>query len=351
MLSKLLITTQDAIVDAKKKENVVWHRYFLPGGAFHEKEPQQMDGELVKAEVQQLIQGNDSCYYLGAQPIYTGVNPLDDHPMDAHKRRRIHVKNDELVGWGKRYPPMWQHSEECLLRARNGTQKFPAEVTFHLSACVRRKLFLWQTRKAAARGEKQGWCPTVNWWEQDLEAELDAVISLSGGKKVVIELTEYKRDTDVPGFPTSTGWKFSDKTITLLEKLKNANVKVSLDDVNWINPSHPCTFEFAFKAAKFLHQFKLDIKACAQVYNTLPDMPDAQKFAPLEADESVREQKLNALKAFVGDLRAEHDHIEMVIELSVCSLELASLCPSFNVFAHKWVLVQGGLTNDWAKQI
>ena len=344
MLSNLL--TQDAIVDAKTKENVVWHRYFLQGGTFHEKKTQQMDGELVKAEVQQLIQGNDSCYYLAAQPIYTGVNPLDD-PMDDHKRRRIHVKNDEFVGWGKRYPPMWLHSEECLLRARNGTQKFPAEVTFHLSAQDRRKLSIWQTRKAVARGERQGWY-TVNWWEQDLEAELDAVISLCGGKKVVIELTEYKKDKDVPGFPTMTA--FSDKTITLLEKLKNANVKVSLDDVNWIDPSHPCSFGFAFKAAKFLHQLKLDIKACAQVYNTLPDIAGAQQFAPLEADESVREQKLNALKAFIGDLRAKHD-LELVIELSVCSLELASLCPSFNVFVHEWVLVQGGLTNDWAMKI
>ena len=100
-----------------------------------------------------------------------------------------------------------------------------------------------------------------------------------------------------------------------------------------------------------MHQFKLDIKACAQVYNTLPDMPGAQKFAPLEADESVREQKLNALKAFVGDLRAEHDHIEMVIELSVCSIKLASLFPSFNVFVHTWVLVQGGKTDDWAMKM
>ena len=143
---------------------------------------------------------------------------------------------------------------------------------------------------------------------------------------------------------------FTLKTIQLLAKLHFGGVAISLDDCNWIQRNHPCNFEFALAAAPFLDQVKLDIKACAQVYNTLPNVPFAERFAPLEPDENIRAQKAEALVQFVAEMRRRNGKIGLVIELSVCARTLASKFP-FNVFEDEWVLVQGGLTNNWAMRV
>ena len=57
------------------------------------------------------------------------------------------------------------------------------------------------------------------------------------------------------------------------------------------------------------------------------------------------------MQKFVEDLRGVNGQIEFVIDLSVCSYALANVFPSFNMFEHKWVLLQGGLVSNWAEKI
>ena len=101
-------------------------------------------------------------------------------------------------------------------------------------------------------------------------------------------------------------------------------------------------------AASFLNQVKLDIKSCAQVYNTLPEIPSAEKFAPLETDASIRANKASRLVEFVSELRKWYPRVQLVIELSVCTPDLANMFPSINPFTQDWMVVQGGLTHNWA---
>lgn len=340
------LVTQAAFVQAQDLERVEIHHYHQEGGLFYKKKPHEIDGKLVIEEMDKMMRGESSLYYLAAQPIYAGVNLAWEgvkyqEEIACTKRRRLAPCPTE---------EMYLCSEELLLRSRNGTQKFPIEVLYHLPANFRRKFFMYTTRVAAKRAPTRGVCQQVNWWEQDMQVQKEAIISLCSEKDVVIELTEYVKHTDVPSYPKLT--EFTPKTLVLIKEHWQANVKVSLDDVNWVNPDHPCSFGFVLQAARYLYQVKLDIKACSQAWNTLPSMLDAELFAPLELDPKKRAKKVKALKGFVQELRV-YDHIQLVIELSVVDWDLAAKIPSLNPFIHAntWVRVQGGLTNDWAMKI
>merc|ERR1719443_362418 len=250
---------------------------------------------------------------------------------------------------GQEFPEMHCSEEELLLRSKDGSQNFPAAVAYHLPAAKRQEFSMWQTLKAVERAAETGRFQQVNWWECDLQIMVERVKEICAGKNVRIELTEYKKEGDAGSFPALTA--FTPSTIRLLANLHFGGVRVSLDDCNWIQPNHPCNFEFALAAAPFLDQVKLDIKACAQVYNSLPNVPFADKFAPLEPDEGIRAEKASALSSFVAELRRRNGKLNLVIELSVCTRALADMFPTFNVFSHDWVLVQGGRTNNWAMKV
>jgi len=300
--------------------------------------PASADNESAKfRKFAQQLGEEDAAYHLACQPLLNGVKDAEDAGMDGGQEEE-----------GEETPEMTCEDEEMLLRAKDGTQNFPVAVAYHLSAAKRQEFSMCQTLKAVGLAEETGRCVQVNWWEQDLAIMVNEVVGICGGRNVRIELTEYKKDVDAPGYPVMT--TFTSKTIELLTMLHLGGVKVSLDDCNWIQPNHPCNFEFALEVAPLLDQLKLDIKACAQVYNTLPTVPFAEKFAPLEPDEIIRAQKATALTQFVAEMRRRNDKIGLVIELSVCSPTLASKFP-FNVFEDRWVLVQGGLTNNWAMRV
>ncbi len=326
----VLKLTQSQLVASQAKEVVPVHPHFNEGGAFYRKAPDAMDGRLVRAEMRKMMRGEpDAAYYPAFQPmLYYDPEAL------------------EFVS----------SIDELLLRQKDGgiSQNFPAAVTYHLSAAERQEFALWQTRIALERAEKTGRKVQVNWWEDDLMLLKDAVVALVSRKNVVIELTEFKKDVDAPGYPVFT--TFTQRavarqlmsTIGLLAFPRGMSVLTSLDDCNWIKVGHPCSIEFALEAAPFLNQVKLDIKACAQVYNQLPNVAGADKFAPLEPDVTARAVKAQCMVEFVSELRVRNPEIVLVLEFSVCTRVLGEMFPSMNPFTEDWVMVQGGLTDNWA---
>ena len=198
------------------------------------------------------------------------------------------------------------------------------------------------------RARKNRRAVQFNWWEQDLYDMCDLVIRACAMREVKVELVEWKKDGDASGFPVLT--TFTLGALKLIAKLHHAGVKVSLDDCNWIKLNHPCNFDFALVAAPFLAQVKLDISARAQVYNMLPNAPYAFLFAPLETDLEARNKKEKAVAEFVTEIRRRNPNIGLVIELSVVTRDQAQKFPQFNVFRDRWVLVQGGRSNNWAEK-
>ena len=347
--------TQSTLVEAMKKEDVPFHPHYLEGGAMHRKAPHATDGAIVIAEMDKMMQGDEgSAFYLAFQPLLNGAQATT--PPAKWLKTRHTSPGEAGVEIGAQAPhreagedettEMTCVAEELLLRAKDGTQNFPTAVAYHLPAAKRQEFALWQTAKAVERAEQTGRCAQVNWWEADLEVMQGTVLRVCKGRNVRIELTEYKKDSDTPGYPALT--TFTINTLRLMAKLHYGGVKLSLDDCNWIQEAHPCNFQFALDVAPYLDQVKLDIKACAQVYDMLPNVPCAAKFAPLEPDDAARARKARELVDFVAEMRHWKRNLGLVIELSVCSRALADKFPSFNVFDHQWVLVQGGLTNNWA---
>ena len=83
-------------------------------------------------------------------------------------------------------------------------------------------------------------------------------------------------------------------------------------------------------------------------YNYLPEIPFAEKFAPLEPNKEVRDTKAQCMTDFVEKLRRRNPHIGLVVELSIGPRHLAETFPSMNPLKEDWVLVQGGATHNWA---
>ena len=320
--TRRLHLTQSKLVEMKQKEQIPMHRHFVPGGGMYNIKPDKIDKSLVLAELDKMKKGDkDAALYLAYQPILIGSQE------DCEE------------------PEMFSDCEEQLLRAKDNNQAFPTTFLFHMSNEERMEFCMWATQKAIERAKTTGRCVQVNWWEQDMQIMKPHLISLCGGENVMLELTEYKRDGN-EGYPTLTP-KFTEATLDLLRSLKDAGVKTSLDDMNWIQENHPCSPDFAVAAAEFLDQVKLDIKACAEVYDTIPEGP-AANVCTLEADPVKRLAKLKRLECCVEKMLLKNPNLIIVIELSVCTSALAMMVPFLNPFANANVRVQGGRTGPWA---
>ena len=374
-----MLATQSALVEEMRQElaSLKPHPHFAEGGVFYKKKPQDIDTKDVIAEIDKMMAGaKDAAYYEAYQPVLNGVKKSDPAfateqgellPTWAsnflkkfhccHRRqdseeaptRCIKTPRRQLEEDWEEAPEMYLEGFEQLLRGEDGgvTQAYPIAVAYHLPAKNRQDLSLWQTRQGLERATECKKIVQVNWWQQDLEVCQDEVIEIAGGENVGIEWTSFAKVVDEPGFPTQA--IFDNKTIQLMAKFKANGVKNILDDVNnWTHNEYPCTFEFALAVAAFLYQVKLDLKACAQAYHTLPNIHNAHLAAPLEHDEDARAVKAQRLVVFVEEMRNRNTNIILVIELSVCSHTLANKFPTFNPFVANWVWVQGGKTNNWA---
>ena len=67
----VLKLTQSQLVASKAKEVVPIHPHFATDGAFYRKGAADMDGSLVRAEMEKMMRGEPgAAYYPAFQPIY-----------------------------------------------------------------------------------------------------------------------------------------------------------------------------------------------------------------------------------------------------------------------------------------
>lgn len=288
--------------------------------------PQQANGACSNAEIDKLMHAEPSAFYLAAQP-----------------QLKWFEKRNEFV----------KVQEELLLRARNGGQSFPAVTVYNMDKQRREKFTIYQVEMALKRSAETGIPCSVNFWVQDLLTLKDKVIEFcSGNPHVIIEVTEFMKVGDNRGFPKFAS--FDDSTVALLDELKTANVRLSLDDVSHVNKEadFPMTFEFALKNLACFSEIKLDIKMMAQIFAELPKVPFAEKFAPLEDDPKVLETKRQQLSEFMDCVWKIRPDMEFVVELSVIDRDVANRFPKLSPFFNsERVCIQGGATNDWAEYI
>ena len=136
------------ILAIKDNEVVPVHDFYKDGGAFC-KQPGDMNAEeqaLFHEEFCKLLEGKDSAFYFGLQPMY--------------KRRQAKKKGKwRCVG------------KELLVRAKDGKQCAPSAVIYWQTAQERMSSFFYQICLAKQVADEEDIYVSVNCWVQDLEKE------------------------------------------------------------------------------------------------------------------------------------------------------------------------------------
>eukprot|EP00440_Ansanella_granifera_P024846 gb/GFBE01026980.1/.p1 GENE.gb/GFBE01026980.1/~~gb/GFBE01026980.1/.p1 ORF type:complete len:326 (+),score=97.88 gb/GFBE01026980.1/:1-978(+) len=290
--------------------------------------PADWQPDLVNAELQKMMKGDqDSLYYLARQPIF------------RHK------------GEGKFVVNRW----EILLRSFNGTQAFPTAVAYSHPLGLRLEFTEHQLRLAMKLTESPDAKPmSVNVYAKDLIRLKGWMKSNIANSKVIVELVEFEKEVDGPGFPSMAA-TFDDELKSTIKELGVAGVKISLDDVSHIlGEKHPLSFAFALDVLDHIHEIKFDIKTMVQIFDQFPNIPNAERFMKKAASPEDLETTRAELKEFVEEVWRRKPGLQMVLELSVITEEVASRFPALSPFdstVMDRILVQGGATDDWAERI
>uniref|UniRef100_A0A0G4GTQ6 EAL domain-containing protein n=1 Tax=Chromera velia CCMP2878 TaxID=1169474 RepID=A0A0G4GTQ6_9ALVE len=334
---KQLGISQDALLERMTAEEIKPHPHYQAGGLFFNKSPQEMPTDEVRAQCDLVMSGEFCAFYLAAQPI----NHFDKETGEW-----------KLAG------------TELLLRARDGKQAFPTAVVYHATADQRERLLLWQLREAKKLVDsRRSPMVTVNAWLQDLYSRLDEVVELIHDTSVVIEVTEYTKQQDTVGFPSTSVALDLPHTIKVVTLLRQRGVLVALDDVNALKEGYPLNAAAALAVAPFVPIIKMDIMMLMRLYQSVPMawQPD-KSFKPngflskkmMEEGTEGLERDRQKVAEFVQQLWSLNPSLRIVVELSVTSEEIANSFAEiggWGFVTDPRVCIQGGKTHDWAEEV
>jgi EAL domain-containing protein (putative c-di-GMP-specific phosphodiesterase class I) len=296
------------------------HTIFKKDGAL-KKKPQEMtedDMKVARSEFDKLLAGQESAFYAALQPIYK---------------------------WRE---GQWRCvQKEILLRAKDGQQNAPGAVFFVWTAQDRMRFLLWQCSLAKQIAKEEGIFVSLNCYAQDLEEQAvrDLIVETCGQCNVIIEITEYSKDGDAPGFPANNK-AFTAHQVQCMRDLAERGIRISVDDYNPTASNYACDQDFVRKVKDFVFQVKFDLKLCSQIFENIPIIngsPAPKFFPPAETPEEL-EHKRNVTKESVEEL----ENIDLVGEGSVLKEETGKLFPSLDPFTTN-ASIQGGNTHNWAQ--
>lgn len=298
------------------------HPIYQEGGAL-KKNPQEMtedDRKAVRSEFDKLLEGQESAFYVALQPIY--------------KLRK----------------GQWRCvQKEILLRGKDGGKQAASTGLFFVwTTNDRIRFLLWQCFLAKQLAKEERIFVSLNCYAQDLkeQAVRDLIVETCGQYNVIVEITEYSKDGDAPGFPANNK-AFTAHQVQCMRDLAERGIRISVDDYNPTLESEKwaCNRDFVRKVKDFVFQVKFDLKLCAQIFENTPIVNGSAAgfLHPANTPEEL-EKKRSITKESVEEL----EKIDLVGEGSVLKEETGKLFPSLDPFTTN-ASIQGGNTHNWAQ--